>query len=475
MSMDPAQNLSPEGDGGGAPAERRAGSVQLRDTAPAASGVGGPDPANQSIADALKISFFLLKIGMLALGVLYALSGFQFVKEGEQGIRLLFGKIEDANVEPGFRYSWPYPLGAMERVETGANELQVNDVFWVEMDANQAQGASVDQLAAKTSLKPSQQHGSVLTADGNIAHARATLTYRRSAARDNAKNLYPGIDAIREEERRLVKLAAQRGIVMAAARVSIDELLKQTAGTDGTASAMARQGAQDLLDSLDAGITIDSLTLQVIGPTLLRAEFAKVQAAVSNAARATEEARLDAQRELNVAAGAAAPALVQAIDDYEAKITLKQESEAVAALAKVNEILDEGKARIGDKDVLLTGDASRLMSTARQYRTEIVTKRRGQLEAFKAKLEQFNSNPTVMVQREWTSSLAEFYGRDTTEVFMFHPSVGTLALKLNRDPEISREQVKKIRQKELDKSREIRNKEWIEGQFKTNIEVKAER
>lgn len=475
MSIDPAQNLSPEGDGGGAPAERRAGSVQLREAAPSLGGGGGADPANQSIADALKISFFLLKIGMLALGVLYALSGFQFVKEGEQGIRLLFGKIEDANVEPGFRYSWPYPLGAMERVETGANELAVNDVFWVEIDAGQSQSTSVDQLAAKSSLKPSQQHGSVLTADGNIAHAKATLTYRRSVARDNAKNLYPGVEAVREEERRLVKLAAQRGIVLAAARVSIDELLKQTAGSEGTASAVARKGAQDLLDSLDAGITIDSLTLQVIGPTLLRSEFAKVQAAVSNASRTTEEARLDAQRELNVAAGAAAPALVQAIDEYEAKITAKQESEATAALAKVNAILDEGKARIGEQEVLLTGDASRLMSTARQYRAEIVTKRRGQLDAFKAKLQQYNSNPTVMVQREWTDALASFYGRDTTEIFMIHPNVGTLALKLNRDQEIARKQVKEMRQRELDRSREIRDAEWKNNQFKTNIEVKAER
>lgn len=474
MSLDPAQNLSPEGDGGGTPVERRAGSVQLREAAPSLGG-GGADPANQSIADALKISFFLLKIGMLALGVLYALSGFQFVKEGEQGIRLLFGKIDDASVEPGFRYSWPYPLGEMVRVETGANELSVNDVFWVEIDSGQSQATSVDQLAAKSSLKPSMQHGSVLTSDGNIAHARATLTYRRSVARDNAKNLYPGVEAIREDERRLVKLAAQRGIVLASARVSIDELLKQTAGADGTVSAIARKGAQDLLDSLDAGITIDSFTLQVIGPTLLRAEFAKVQAAVSNAARATEEARLDAQRDLNVAAGAAAPALVDAIDAFEGAITAKKEGEATSALERVNRILDDGKVSVGEKEVLMTGDASRFMSTARQYRDEVVTRRRGQLDAFNAKLAQFDANASVMVQREWTSSLAEFYGRDSVEIFMMHPNLGTLALKLNRDPEISRSQVKKMKQKELDTSREIRDKEWKEGQFKTNIEVKAER
>ncbi len=167
--------------------------------------------------------------------------------------------------------------------------------------------------------------------------------------------------------------------------------------------------------------------------------------------------------------------MCQAIDEYEATITAKQESEATAALAKVNAILDEGKARAGEQEVLLTGDASRLMSTARQYRAEIVTKRRGQLDAFKAKLEQYNSNPTVMVQREWTDALAAFYGRDTTEIFMIHPNVGTLALKLNRDQEIARKQVKEMRQKELDKSREIRDAELRGNQFKTNIEVKAER
>lgn len=474
MSLDPARLLSPEGDGGGTSAERRAGSVQLRESSPL-PGSGGGDPANQSIADALRISFFLLKIGMLALGLLYALSGFQFVKEGEQGIRLLFGKIEDANVEPGFRYSWPFPLGEMVRVETGNNEINVDDVFWVEIDAGADRNASVDQLAAKTSLKPQMHAGSLLTADGNIAHARARVTYRRSDARDNAKNLFPGIEAAREEEQRLVKLAAQRGIVLAAARVSIDELLKQTAGTDGTASAVARKGAQELLDSLESGLTIDSLTLQVIGPTLLRAEFAKVQAAVSNASRATEEARLDAQRELNVAAGAAAPSLVQAIDAYEAAITAQKNDEATAAFERVNKILDDGKVLVGEKEALVTGDASRLMNSARQYRAEIVTKRRGQLDAFNAKRAQYESNPLVMVQREWADAVRQFYAKDNVEIFMMYPNIGTLAIKLNRDQEIAREQIKQMKALEQKAANDARDKEWKEGQFKTNIEVKSER
>lgn len=463
---------SPDEDG--APAERRAGSVQLRETTPGGAALL-VDPANQSIADALRISFLLLKFGMLALGVLYILSGFQFVKEGEQGIRLLFGKVEDANVEPGFRYSWPFPLGEMVRVETGANDLKVDNVFWVELSGSQTSATPVDQLTPQQSLKLKDNSGSVLTADGNIAHVRVSAVYRLTNPGNYAANIYPGGDKEREEEKRLVRLAIQRGVVHAVASVSIDELLKQTSGGETAVASIALRGAQDMLDGLKSGISIDTLTLEPIAPLFVRADFAKVQAAVSDAARLTEEARLDAQRDLNAAAGAAAPAIIDAINAYEAAITRANKDEQDAALARIDTILREGKAMVDGREVLLTGDASQLMNLARQYRTEIIARRRGKLDAFDAKLAQFNSNAAVMIQREWGSAIREFYSRENVETFMMYPGIGTLAIKLNRDQDIEKEQVKFIKKQQLDKATIERNKEWQSTQFKTNLESTRER
>jgi modulator of FtsH protease HflK len=462
----------PLDDGGGAP-ERRSTSVQLRDGRPD-SAVSGSDTANQSIADALKISFFLLKIGMLTLGVLYVLSGFQFVKEGEQGIRLLFGKVEDARVEPGFRYSWPFPLGEMVRVETGANRLKVDKEFWVEMSAGD-EIKTVDQLAATQSLKPNDSSGSLLTADGNIAHARVTSLYRRAVPGDAAKNLYPGEDEkAREEEVRIVRLAIQRGVVQAVARVSIDDLLKQSSSDEGGVAEIAKRIAQDMLDGLQSGLVVDSLTLEPIAPLFVRADFAKVQAAVSIAARTTEEARLDAQRELNAAAGSAAAVLIEAINAYESSITVGNQQDQTTALATIHSVLDQGAATWNGKDVQLAGEASRLMSTARQYHTEIVAKRRGQLDAFNAKLALYESNPSVMIQREWASATRDFYARDNVEIFMMYPGIGTLAMKLNRDQDISREQIRTIKERQTQEATDIRNAEWQRTKYETKVEPKAQ-
>src|SRR5262245_23354980 len=102
--------LSPEGDGGAAPPPppRRAGSVTLR-----SSDSGAPDtsamldPANQSLADALGMMLRLVQLAMVVLIGLYLFSGLQSVQEGQRGVRLLFGKVEDSNLEPGMHLAAP--------------------------------------------------------------------------------------------------------------------------------------------------------------------------------------------------------------------------------------------------------------------------------------------------------------------------------------------------------------------------------
>src|SRR5215470_16874631 len=49
------------------------------------------DPANQSLADALRLSFRVLQIVMLVLVVLFLASGFRTVKEGQSGVATVWG------------------------------------------------------------------------------------------------------------------------------------------------------------------------------------------------------------------------------------------------------------------------------------------------------------------------------------------------------------------------------------------------
>ncbi len=257
----------------------------------------------------------------------------------------------------------------------------------------------------------------------------------------------------------------------ASAQTTIDELLKQTSGqAGGTTAQIARALAQQLLDQQHAGIVIDSVTLDPKPPRAVFDDFAKVQAAVSNAAKAIEEARLAARQQLNAAAGAAAAPLVAAIDDYEQALARRDEPAQQAALARVDEMLDLGHAKDGGSDVLVTGEAARLMSEARQYRSEVVARRRGEHDTFLAKLEQFRSNPDVMVRNEWASALAEFYAQPNVDTFFVAPGMATTILNLNRDPDVAREVEKAIKEKQTEDTRKLRLQEAENQRFKTNTE-----
>ena len=63
------------------------------------------DPANQSLTEALRLSYRVLQFAILALAVVFIFSGFETVRENRTGIRTLFGAIQgdgaDAQISAG--------------------------------------------------------------------------------------------------------------------------------------------------------------------------------------------------------------------------------------------------------------------------------------------------------------------------------------------------------------------------------------
>src|SRR5690606_33585140 len=74
------------------------------------------DPANQSLAEALRLSYRVLQIVMLLLVVLFLASGFRTVDDGQSGVATVWGRIRtvdgEAALSPGPQFSlYPYPIG----------------------------------------------------------------------------------------------------------------------------------------------------------------------------------------------------------------------------------------------------------------------------------------------------------------------------------------------------------------------------
>ena len=159
-----------EGEAETTPVSTRGPSVRLRDASSGARGQTGPrmDPANQSLAEALRFTYGLLKLAMLVLVVLFVFSGVKTVNEGERGIRVVLGKPSSFNLTPGFQPGLPYPLGEMIRIGEGSVEVKIARSFMpygsgMETD-DLAMAARADQFAADAMLKPGRS-GSNITSD----------------------------------------------------------------------------------------------------------------------------------------------------------------------------------------------------------------------------------------------------------------------------------------------------------------------
>ena len=77
------------------------------------------DPAQKSLADALRVSFLILKVIMAILVILYASTSFYKVKQNEHAVKTRFGKIVEWNIAPGAHFRWPYPIEEIVPIRTG--------------------------------------------------------------------------------------------------------------------------------------------------------------------------------------------------------------------------------------------------------------------------------------------------------------------------------------------------------------------
>lgn len=421
------------------------------------------DPANQSLHDALRITYRLVQLSTVVLGVLFLLSGFQTVKEGEQGIRLLFGRREPELVQPGLGFSAPYPLGELVKVSTGVQTLDLTTEYWPRLDKADI-GKPIEQLGGRATLKP-EVDGSLITADGGLVHTQWRVRYGRTDPGLFSENLPL------EQEENLVRAAVQRGVVQASAQTRVDDLLKQSNDEAGSLASRAREVAQRTLDQARCGITIERLSLiEKMPPLPLRDKFAAVQTAQQNAQGIREKASSDVQQIMSRAAGGAAGVLIGLIDQYEAAIEKKDAGTQERLLAQIDRVL-EGRAEEPTQQV--AGEVTRRLSDAVQYRSQVSNQRRSELSVFLAKKEQFASNPLVTVHREWSDALAKFAGRETVETILVPMGTRTLTMAINHDPEIARAIETKMREDEANRAAELRERKQKDAQFRTDEGLKV--
>ena len=391
--------------------------------------VDAMDPANQSLGDALRLSYRVLQFAILGLAVVFLFSGFQTVRENATGVRTLFGKIvgdgSDAAVGSGLQPFWPYPVGEIVTVPM-KRAVQVDRAFFPNLRRQTVEGMrelsledATESAQATKPIRPGGD-GSLVLRGGDLGHCRITAEY----SIDDPVAFLTRFTA--EDADEVVRMSLERAAVHVAASLTLTEFIDDREA----ASREMKELAQQTLRTIDSGIRLSTVSVtDRIPPLAVRKSVQGVQAARERAKIAVEVARRESATILDDAAGAAAfEDIVALIGDYETAISLGDDAEA-------DRVLDAIGARFDAGDI--GGDAATTLTRARAYRSMIESG----LGTFARRVDSlsasYRENPVQLVRQLWLDAYREVLDGPEVEVLSAPPGLGGLALRMKSSADIA--------------------------------------
>ncbi|MEX2213249.1 MAG: SPFH domain-containing protein [Phycisphaeraceae bacterium] len=400
------------------------------------------DPAQKSLADALRVSFAVLKLVMVILVILFFGSGVFVVDQGEVAIVTRFGDIvgtgEDRIVQPGkLHFALPYPIDQVIRIPTSVQQISLTETFWYAKDTETR--SSQDLAGSMAQLNP-LTIGSLITGDANIIHARFTINFEIT---DPVLFITNVADTTRTNKKfmtadaeRLVRAAAEEGVVFAMAQVKADDMIRM----QGTRfSVLAQPHAQTILDAMKSGIRITKLDMTKSSvPLHIERDYQVVTEAENQGATARLNAERQRQELLGGAAGEAHELLWNLIREYE----LATEARDTAAIARLDEQLrkaftEQKLSKADGSIVAISGEAAAIISQAEADSSRIHSSALRDAENFNRLKAEYDVNPRIFLTRMWEATRERIMSHPDNEFFYVPP--GQFRLFLNRSPEFLKE------------------------------------
>ncbi len=431
--------------------------------------------AGRSLADALRVSFRLLTLGMVAVLGFWALSGWRKIETGQRGVTLVFGRLQGERedqqvVQPGLRWSWPEPIGRIETVSTQEQTLEMKD-FWMHETPEEANVALSKRSVPTGGLRPGRD-GALLTGDRALLHVKLTVKYYLGT-RDRAPRSSQILNYLRNvrDAEELLRAAVCNAAIRQAAERTVEAIV--TTDRKDFAEQIARL-AQERLDAVGSGIEVAEVKMDDSVPLAARAAFDDVIAARQDEARIVNEARADANRILLGAAGDAWAELVgdeelaakkgrlerdqqlevfrryveaRRGDDAEEAEKLRQQVRRFGLLRLYVYLREEQREQLAEEvlaqvnDVLMSNRvghaAARLINEAKAYSGMVRERVEADVERFNKLVDQYARSPELVLHRLWLPVKTELLTSPTVEKYLFGPGQ-KVVLRVSRDPEAAR-------------------------------------
>ena len=371
------------------------------------------DPASQSLADALRASFWVLKRVMIGVVILFLASGLFIVDEQKEAVvRLRFGK-EAGVYTKGLHWAWPYPVDEVIRIPTAPKTMMV-DGFWLNIrDADK--GKELSELPPRGNGLDPATDGALLTGDRAIMHLLLKVQYRIIDPERFVRNVLVTGD---KDETDLLRPVLQNAAVASAARTMADVLWKDP----GAVVGKIRSRAQAALDEMETGIDLENVAAdKSYFPLQVRDAVVNVSRAESRQREMIQKAQTEEQEKLNEAAG---PAWERLRDEIEQIDQLSDGTQRDEVIARIERILVEDAA----------GRAGKLIKDAEKERVRIVESAQARANVFDVLLDEYRRHPGLFRARELRDALRELYDQPGVRKWILPPGLKQVVLWLNPDP-----------------------------------------
>jgi membrane protease subunit HflK len=250
--------------------------------APAAATPPPPadDAGTQALSDALRSSFFIVKIIMVGLVIVFLGSGFFTVGSQQKAIILRLGRPvgqgTNALLEPGFHFAFPRPIDEVVMIPFSGLQRVDSTIGWDQTPQERLKNA--EPPPALPSLDP-RSVSYALTADTNIVLVNGVLHFTVS---DPIGFHFDFADSLV-----FVTNDLNNALLFACSQFTVDDILTVRRGA--FQEAVGRR-VQQLTDKQQLGITILQVDVQATPARYLAAKFQGVDKANVDREKARDQA-----------------------------------------------------------------------------------------------------------------------------------------------------------------------------------------
>jgi membrane protease subunit HflK len=379
------------------------------------------DAAGESLANALRSSFSVLKGIMMVLVVLYMVSNVRSIGSHEQALVLRLGRLLPGVHEAGLAWAFPYPIDEIVPLPTRkSNDLRVASHTF------RRHGTEVGKPLSFLARSPGQGlhpvfDGALLTADAGLVHVQWKITYKIDDVVSYATTILG--DKVEAAESLILSLVETIGIQVAS-EMTAEEITRTK--VDTVQSEMRRR-LNRRLDSLGSGIAVTVVEMFELTPPLqVRSAFDFTQRAENTKQKMIRDSEKQRTQVLSEAAGVVFPRFVELLDQIDA---------GGAQGATLDELRTELN-RMLDEEV--EGEAGRRLKKAGAYRAGVVSRIRNEVERYRMLLPEYKRNPLVLINRLWEQTRQEIFASPGVTKFYRPSGLMEFRLQIPLDPKETR-------------------------------------